>query len=331
MTALQMAAARAHVAIVQDLLEAGADPNAAQKSSRLTALHHAANSQRHEAAAVIRAVVEYGADPNAVDGDGLSSLHYACTRGNLPCVEALCQAGADPNIETCPMTPLMMAAAQGHDQVVQALVKCGATVNGKTRAKGQTVLHIACEHERFSTVDILLANGASTNEVDAEGASALIGAISRGQPQMVIHLLNHHAIPDRTSLHVAAKLGYVDIMQELLRRNVVWIDEREPGSERTALMVAACTGQLGAVALLIESGADKNLIDRNGERFSVSAGHHETHTSSSGHTALTIATKAGQQAARDMLRASGARSSRKRRTLSALLCTVPRNAPKSSR
>lgn len=138
-------------------------------------------------------------------------------------------------------------------------------------------------------------------------------------------------------------------MQELLRRNVVWIDEREPGSvgvffprhyrgvtcpqtqERTALMVAACTGQLGALALLIESGADKNLIDRNGERFSVSAGHHETHTTSSGHTALTIASKAGQQAARDMLRASGARSSRKRRTLSALLCTVPRNAPKSSR
>lgn len=155
-------------------------------------------------------VVEYGADPNAVDDDGLSSLHYACTRGNLPCVEALCQAGADPNIETCPMTPLMMAAAQGHDQVVQALVKCGANVNGKTRAKGQTVLHIACEHEvrrsigdvsnairhvgqRFSTVDILLANGASINEVDAEGASALIGAISRGQPQMVIHLLSAFA------------------------------------------------------------------------------------------------------------------------------------------
>ena len=70
----QVAAGNEHPAVIEALLEAGADPNARSTSGQ-TPLHAAARSTR--TAAVFEALLKGGADANARDGDGKTARDLA--------------------------------------------------------------------------------------------------------------------------------------------------------------------------------------------------------------------------------------------------------------
>ncbi len=65
-----------------------------------------------------------GADVHAVDDGGRTALIYAVWKGSLTCVEALLAAGASANVvEAGPgMTPLILAATEGHTALVAPLL-----------------------------------------------------------------------------------------------------------------------------------------------------------------------------------------------------------------
>lgn len=63
-----------------------------------------------------------------------SALHFAISAGHYRTVDALLNAGADPNGPAeSDQTPLDVAAENGHDDIVRLLTRRGATVFGNTR------------------------------------------------------------------------------------------------------------------------------------------------------------------------------------------------------
>src|SRR5262245_1321143 len=89
--ALADAAEARNRALVRSLLDAGADPNAAQVDG-MTALHWSVYNDDAETAALL---VRSRAAVNAVNRYGVPPLSIACTNGNADLVKLLLDAGAD--------------------------------------------------------------------------------------------------------------------------------------------------------------------------------------------------------------------------------------------
>ena len=102
-TPLHLAAAGNRSEIVQILLNAGADPNAAQNHRRSTPLHYAADGftaspawDEENQVNTIRVLLDCGADIHAQDKNGATPLHRAVRTRCAAAVKFLLQAGADP-------------------------------------------------------------------------------------------------------------------------------------------------------------------------------------------------------------------------------------------
>ena len=102
-TALHLAAAGYRVEIIELLLKAGADPNAAGNHRRSGPLHYAADGYINGPAwdakrqvKTIRCLLDAGADINAQDKNGAAPLHRAVRTRCAAAVKCLLEAGCDP-------------------------------------------------------------------------------------------------------------------------------------------------------------------------------------------------------------------------------------------
>ena len=115
------------VALVELLLEAGADPNGSWGS--VTPLHYAAENTTNPR--VLEALLAVGADPNARIALGTTPLHVAIDRCRQLLVRTLLEYGADPNATRgLGQTPLEVAEscsnASERDRIVRMLREAGA-------------------------------------------------------------------------------------------------------------------------------------------------------------------------------------------------------------
>ena len=113
----------------------------------------------------------------SLDADFVA-LQAACRNGQIERVGELLDFGVDQN--THPgmpreMSPLMLAAWQGHDQIVRLLVERGAKLNFED-GDGFTAVTLAAGEKYWNIVEFLASRGADVTHVDARGTSALVAA-----------------------------------------------------------------------------------------------------------------------------------------------------------
>jgi cytohesin len=158
-TALYEAAKYGHAAAAGLLLDRGADPNVREGSSGFTPLHIAAERRHIEA---LRLLIARGAEVNALNQLAQTALWQASWKpeqGDDAVARVLLAAGAATEVhDSVGATPLMMAARHRHRPFVQALLDAGANPNA-TDDEGFTAMDWASAGGHGDVVALLRARG----------------------------------------------------------------------------------------------------------------------------------------------------------------------------
>ena len=123
----------------------------------------------------------------------------ACREGNVPAVQYyIGQDNSDFNqlfisgFSQRPVSGFLLAAQNGHVEVVQALIEAGA--NRNQACGGATPLYTAAEHGRVEVVRVLAGTEVNLNQT-CEGATPLFIAAQNGYPEIVEILIKAGADP----------------------------------------------------------------------------------------------------------------------------------------
>ncbi|KAK1145028.1 hypothetical protein N8T08_004743 [Aspergillus melleus] len=256
-TPLSFAAEKGHLKVACTLLgEGGACLDSRDQNDR-TPLIFAARAGHVEIAAEL---VKAGALLNTQDRAGRSPLSWAAANGHEEMIRFLLSHGGILNLsswthnsfisrfllffrsgphqdvsdESMTGTPLVRAAGNRQNRVVQALIDMGANPNERS-PDCRTGLSWAASNGHESTAQLLINNQANADTVDSN---------------------------NRTALSWAAGNGQFTIVQLLIQAgsSLEWQDD----SGRTAALWAAANGQKGILQLLLDSNADLTSRDKTG-------------------------------------------------------------------
>ena len=262
-TALHIASELGYHKRVDLLLKSKANPDIQTNDGR-TALYLASQYGHDQC---VELLLQSKANPDIQENDGLTALYVASQKGHDQCVELLLQSKANPDIqENDGCTALYIASQEGHDQCVELLLQSKANPNIATK-KGGTPLLIAIlfKHPHFAS--ILLKHNANPN---TGLFSPLSTACCHGDLSLVSLLLQYGALvntPDPIStLTEAVKRGFYDIAKSLINAgaNVNIQEQYVTPCGITPLMIASTHGNLPMVQLLLQSGADVMIQDKEG-------------------------------------------------------------------
>lgn len=142
----------------------------------------------------VRRLLQTGADVNKpLDGIGITALMLAAHRGDVEMVKLLLKAGANPNAAGgvahvgffTPLTMAMNPKNKNRLEVIDALVTGGAQLNPPPTFP-ESPLDAAINANDSEMIHALLKRGADVNWEDAVGHTALVTAISQGEPNVEI-------------------------------------------------------------------------------------------------------------------------------------------------
>jgi len=232
--------------------------------------------ESHSSLALLETVVaaaEGGAARAAVnlpDAEGLVALHYLVQFGNCPGAALLLRAGADPDLKSTTKRDDTYRSGQWGKKMADGVEVIRAEAD-------RSPLHLAIESEgpaALSMVSLLLEYRADPNVTDVEGRSALHQALdfdderSGANLQLAEVLLQHKADPSlgvsgSSCLHIAAGRNDADVLRVLLPHAKSLSAAGKGGF--TPLALAARSGALAVVPLLLQAGADPNEPTRAGK------------------------------------------------------------------
>ena len=224
-------------------------------------------------------LLQHGARTDAVDEDGNQPLHLACRRDHVEIVDILLSNEASLNAANkYGQTPLHTAAISEKDSpgMCEVLLKHGANINAVDK-DGNQPLHLACRMDNSKTGDLLLCNGAMTNEPNKQGETALHIVAGRRKVSQTLckDLLEQGARLDaadkngKQPLHIACEKENVAVGELLLSSgaDILALDSHGNTPNLDKLLMAAvengCTC-INACQLILEKGANPNYIGENG-------------------------------------------------------------------
>jgi ankyrin repeat protein len=289
MTALHWAAQHDDPELARMLLYAGANVRATTRINGYTPLLLAARAGH---AAVMEPLLDAGADAGGATGNGTTALMFAAASGEVAAVEILLARGADVNAKESVrgLTPLMFAAAADRAPIVELLARRG----GDLKATTKTVDLTAIGRGSAAFAGILFGNPAppppSGNEAaqQARGrpndpaaqprGGAEVPAVPQGQQQGRFnpdargragvdrqYQLNELVFSQggMTPLLLAARQGYIGTVGALIDAGAD-VNQVSAGDRSSPLLVATINGHFDLAMLLLERGANPRAAAENG-------------------------------------------------------------------
>ncbi|XP_028286164.1 poly [ADP-ribose] polymerase tankyrase-2-like [Parambassis ranga] len=252
-----------------------------------TPLHFAAGYNR---LAVVQFLLQHGADVHAKDKGGLVPLHNACSYGHYEVAELLVLCGAVVNVaDLWKFTPLHEAAAKGKYGICKLLLQHGADPTRKNR-DGNTPLDLVKDAD--TDIQDLLRGDAALLDAAKKGCLARVKKLctrdnvncrdTQGRHSTPLHLaagynnlevaeylLQHGAEVNSQDkgglipLHNAASYGHVDVAALLIKYDAC-VNATDKWAF-TPLHEAAQKGRTQLCALLLAHGADPTLRNQEGQ------------------------------------------------------------------
>jgi ankyrin repeat protein len=214
----------------------------------------------------VTAALAKGAKIDATDSRGWTPLIYAAKLGHARTALYLIDHGADVNRRTFTdigSTTLGFATEGNHIEVVEAMLKRRANINGRAK-DGLTALCFAASQGQLEMAQFLISKGADVNMLgpkDEHGArSPLMCAACTGQIPLMELLLTSGAKVELTNevgdtaLMVVAKYDQPAALAWLTQHQAN-VNARGPRGH-TALIYAAYNGRIKSLKLLLAAGAD---------------------------------------------------------------------------
>ena len=291
-TPLQLAAMNGSASMIDKLLKAGAEANAALTPSGDTAMMMAARTGTPEAITVL---LEAGANVNAKESwGGTTALMWAASEQHTAAVKLLLDHGADVNARSnfvaaangrgfegrtpaVPkaeqkveefasgwLTPLMFAAREGDLESARLLVNAGANVNA-IAGDGKDALGLAIFNGNYDFASFLIDSKSDVNHADTQGFTPLFWAVDRRNMETAP---NFPWMITADPLPLIKKLLDAGANPNALVNNTPRARMRA-GSPRivfaTALMRAAFSADLELVKMLLSYKGDPKIISSDGE------------------------------------------------------------------
>ncbi|KAF9888944.1 hypothetical protein FE257_008113 [Aspergillus nanangensis] len=219
---------------------------------------------------IMRQLIDAGADPNAADEKTWPPLSALRFENHIPDQSTLLaiENYASSHIGTC-QTPLHLTARLGHQKGLELLLKLVADVNLKDN-QGRTALARAVEKGHPMTVETLLnAQGVEVDCHDVHGQTPFAMAARLGEVGILKKLFDSGANINSEDMQKVTPLAWAvmerrqSVIEVLLDLPGIGVDQ--PNNDgRTPFSLAAEQGLIPIMQLLLDKQADPHQFDRHG-------------------------------------------------------------------
>ena len=192
----------------------GASINAALKAGNKV-LHQAALAGNVE---VVKTLLSYDHCDVNVEGQwGRTALHAACQNGHVACIHELMTGGAQVNVNDCyKITPLHVAAAHNHPNVVTTLVDVYKASINAANMHGCTALHDAAHQGSTEVARVLVSNPQCDVTIrTSDGKTAEDIARDEGHFDDIVRLINAANCPSSDVELIYCRDEYVERLGRL--------------------------------------------------------------------------------------------------------------------
>jgi uncharacterized protein len=288
------------IEVVRAIIAAGADVNAkVEMFFTFDVLETAVDKGYTE---IVKLLLDAGADPNWNNQNpGLCPIQKACQKGYTDIVRLLIHAGAAVKFETGFRLLVDAAEKSSQPEIIQLLIDAGCNVNTRNY-QSDTPLTAACRRAQVGIVQTLIAAKANVNKVGMHDMAPLVTVflapkmnealaghgLAKAEsdvPKRITQIVNALAaagadvnvydVMGKTALMLAIEQRNFDATQALIDAganvNAIMHPNRDSIFVRgatiicdSALHLAAKANDADAIALLLNAGADPNLLNSEG-------------------------------------------------------------------
>ncbi|CAL8311970.1 unnamed protein product [Merluccius merluccius] len=282
-TALQFASASGHENLVRFLLRKGASVDS-RNNYGWTPLMQAARFGHLNVAHIL---LENGAEINGRNRLGASVLSMAARGGHAHVVKLLLEGGAyvddydhldiaaegvsigsgSSGREFMDVTALLVASLHGHEAAVRLLQEWGSDVNFSQKTTGWGALMLATLSGKVGVAQQLVERGADPDRLNVLSKTAFELAMDLRQRDIKTYLDPITTVRPQTDdekrrpdVFSALKLGNSQLVKEILEEDPAQVNSSNQEGA-SPLMMAAVSGQLEVVQLMVEKNADIDKQD----------------------------------------------------------------------